>query len=202
MEGSLGTIEVICGGMFSGKSEELCRRIRRAGIAKLDIQVFKPVIDNRSKNGTVKSHIGNEENAISIEQPSDIFKYLHPKVSFVAIDEAQFFSDEIVDVCEELANMGIRVVVAGLDTDFRGKPFGPIPALMAIAESVTKLRAICMVCGRDACRTLRIIDGKPADEDSPTVLIGASEKYEARCRECFEKEKKRTRTPEMALSDC
>ena len=177
-----GWLEVICGSMFSGKSEELIRRVRRAQFAKQQIQVFKPVIDNRYSEEAVVSHNGTSVTCKPIESSSQIFAHLKPDTEIIAIDEVQFFDDNIVEVVTALADKGYRVIVAGLDQDFRGEPFGPVPALMAIAESVTKLQAVCSVCGSPASRTQRLINGKPASYDDPVILVGASESYEARCR--------------------
>ncbi|MCR4433005.1 MAG: thymidine kinase [Coprothermobacterota bacterium] len=181
-----GWIEVIAGCMFSGKSEELIRRVKRARIAKQKVQVFKPALDNRFSESHVVSHDGGSTQAINLEHPEDIFRFVDPDTQVVAIDEAQFFSPELVEVCQELADQGVRVIVAGLDMDFRGEPFGCMPELLAIAEKVDKLQAICMVCGEPASRTQRVIEGKPASYFDPVVLLGASEKYEARCRNCHE----------------
>ncbi len=181
-----GWIEVICGSMFSGKSEELIRRIKRARYAKQQVQVFKPQIDNRFSNDEVVSHDGSSTTAINISHPEEIINRLQPNTQVVAIDEVQFFNDDIINVCQTLADQGLRVIAAGLDTDFRSEPFGPTPGLMAVAEYVDKLHAICMVCGNLASRTQRLIDGEPAPYAGPTVLIGASESYEARCRHCHE----------------
>ncbi len=185
-----GSLEVICGSMFSGKSEELIRRVKRAQIARQKVQVFKPSVDNRFGINKVSSHSGLEETALPVDHPHDILDLLEDSTQVVAIDEVQFFVNEVVDICDTLAHKGYRVIVAGLDMDFRGEPFGPMPFLMAIAESVDKLRAICVVCGADASHSQRIIDGRPADYDSPTVLIAASEKYEARCRSCHQTPRK------------
>lgn len=179
-----GSLEVICGSMFSGKSEELIRRIKRAQIAKLKVQVFKPSLDNRFDVYEVVSHSGFKFKAIPVVHPDEILEHVEFDTQVVAIDEVQFFSDEIIDVCEKLANRDLRVIVAGLDMDFRGEPFGPVPFLMAKAESVDKIRAICSVCGENASRSQRLINGSPAENDSPTILVGASENYEARCRAC------------------
>ena len=176
------SMEVICGSMFCGKTEELIRRLRRAIIAKRHVQVFKPAIDNRYVVEKVHSHAGMEIDAIPIDDIMDIYKYLKPDTDVIGIDEAQFFSSKIISVAENLVNNGIRVIFAGLDTDFRGEPFGSMPALMARAERVDKLHAICMVCGEDASRTQRLVDGKPAHYDDPLVIVGTSEMYEARCR--------------------
>ncbi|MCD6400966.1 MAG: thymidine kinase [Anaerolineales bacterium] len=177
-----GFVEVITGSMFCGKTEELIRRLRRAVIAKQKVQVFKPGIDIRYDEGKVTSHGGHNYEAIPIQKPDEIFEYLENDTTVVAIDEAQFFDDEIVPITQRLANQGIRVIIAGLDMDFRGEPFGPMPILMAKAEKVDKLHAICVICGEDASRTQRLVDGKPAKYDDPIVIVGASEMYQARCR--------------------
>lgn len=177
-----GSIEVITGSMFCGKTDELIRRLRRATIAHQNVQVFKPVIDNRYGVRKVTSHAGSEYEAQPITKAVEVFDYLEDDTTVVAIDEAQFFDGEIVNVVQQLAEHGIRVIVAGLDTDFRGKPFGQMPVLMAVAEDVDKLHAICMVCGEAASRTQRLINGKPAKYDDPVVVVGAAELYEARCR--------------------
>ncbi|MED4925501.1 thymidine kinase [Anoxybacillus geothermalis] len=177
-----GWLEVICGSMFSGKSEELIRRIRRAQFAKQEVKVFKPTIDNRYREDAVVSHNGNSVIAIPVATPAEMFRYISAATDVVAIDEVQFFSDDIIDVVQTLADRGYRVIAAGLDQDFRGEPFGPVPALMAIAESVTKLQAVCTVCGAPASRTQRLINGAPASYDDPVILVGASEAYEPRCR--------------------
>ncbi len=181
-----GWIEVICGSMFSGKTEELLRRLRRAAIARQKVQLFKPAIDNRYGVTTVASHDGAKWEGVVLNDAAEIFDHLEPDTLVIAIDEVQFFDDNVVDVCETLALQGKRVIVAGLDLDFRGEPFGPMPALMAKAESVRKLHAICMVCGGEASRTQRLIDGKPAFYEDPVVMIGAAEAYEARCRGCHQ----------------
>ncbi len=181
-----GWLEVICGSMFSGKSEELIRRIKRARYARQKVQVFKPRIDNRYQGDVVVSHDGSQVHAINISSAEDILDLVEEDTAVVAIDEVQFFDDKIIGVCQKLADSGYRVIVAGLDTDFRGIPFGPTPDLMAIAEYVDKLQAICMSCGSPANRTQRLIDGEPAPFDGPLVLIGARESYEARCRHCHE----------------
>jgi len=181
-----GTIEVITGSMFSGKTDELIRRLRRATIARQKVQVFKPAIDNRYTVEKVTSHAGSDFAALPIQSAADIPARLHPDTTVVAIDEAQFFDAEVVRITQEMADRGIRVIVAGLDTDFRGEPFGPMPVLMAKAEVVDKLHAICMVCGEPASRTQRLVNGRPAHYDDPVVIVGASELYEARCREHHE----------------
>lgn len=179
-----GRIEVICGSMFSGKSEELIRRVRRAEIARQKIQVFKPSIDNRYGAGTVNSHDGSAWEAIAIDSPRTILDHLLTDTTVVGIDEAQFFDESVIDVCRDLAGRDIRVIVTGLDLDFRGEPFGPIPDLIAMAEQVDKLHAICVVCGQEASRSQRLIDGQPANYNDPIIMIGAKESYEARCRHC------------------
>ncbi len=179
-----GWVEVICGCMFSGKTEELIRRLRRAQIARQQVQVFKPLIDTRYGTERVRSHNGLDIEAIPVPHAQAILEHLQPGTTVVGIDEAQFFDWEIADVVQELAERGIRVIVAGLDMDFRGEPFGPMPLLMAQAEQVDKLHAICVVCGAPATRTQRLINGRPARYDDPVILVGGSETYEARCRRC------------------
>lgn len=181
-----GRVELICGSMFSGKTEELIRRIRRAEIARQQVQVYKPAIDTRYHEEQVTSHNGLGFKAQPVSSAMAILADLAPETTVVAIDEVQFFDPEVVHVCESLADRGIRVICAGLDTDFRGVPFGPMPDLMARAEEVNKLHAICVVCGEDASRTQRLINGKPAAFDDPVVLVGAAEVYEARCRQHHE----------------
>src|SRR5215217_5675653 len=177
-----GSIEVVCGSMFSGKTDELIRRLVRATIAKQKVQVFKPAIDIRYAVEKVTSHAGSDYDAIPIQNATEIRDRVDPDTTVIAIDEAQFFDSGIVQIAEELASRGIRVLVAGLDTDFRGEPFGPMPLLMSRAEHVDKLHAICMICGDEASRTQRLVNGKPARFDDPVVIVGASELYEARCR--------------------
>lgn len=178
-----GWVEVICGSMFSGKSEELIRRVRRATYGKLTVRVFKPAIDNRyAAEDTVVTHNGTSTIARPIKNSKDILDYVDEDVEVVGIDEVQFFDEDIVDVIDYLANSGIRVIAAGLDTNFRGEPFGPMPQLMALSEATTKLNAICPVCGSPASRTQRLINGKPASYDDPEILVGAAESYEPRCR--------------------
>jgi thymidine kinase len=177
-----GSIEVVCGSMFSGKTDELIRRLVRATIAKQKVQVFKPAIDIRYAVEKVTSHAGANYDAIPVSNASNILEKIDADTTVAGIDEAQFFDPEIVNVAQELAARGIRVLVAGLDMDFRGEPFGPMPLILAKAERVDKLHAICMVCGDDASRTQRLVNGKPARYDDPVVIVGASELYEARCR--------------------
>jgi thymidine kinase len=181
-----GWIEVICGGMFSGKSEELIRRVRRARIARQQVAVFKPAIDDRYHAEAIASHDGELMKARPVKRAEEIKAGVTPDIHVVAIDEVQFFDEAIVDVCQHLADRGMRVICAGLDQDFRGRPFGPTPILLAVAEFVTKLQAICVRCGGPASRTQRLIDGKPAREDDPVIRVGAAEQYEARCRHCHE----------------
>jgi len=178
-----GRIEVICGSMFSGKSEELIRRVRRAQIARQRVQVFKPALDERYDRRQVASHDGARMEAVPVRTSADILELLEGDVTVAAIDEAQFLDDGIVKVAQVLADRGVRVIVAGLDMDFRGEPFGPMPQILALAESVDKLQAICMVCGAPASRTQRLVNGVPARYTDPIILIGARESYEARCRE-------------------
>jgi thymidine kinase len=178
-----GRIEVICGSMFCGKTEELIRRVRRATIAKQTVQAFKPMIDHRYGIERVTSHDGQNIEAQPVAKAGEIPALLSPKTTVVAIDEAQFFDVAIVPIVEDLAERGIRVICAGLDLDFRGEPFGPMPDLLAHAEEVTKLHAICVVCGEQASRTQRLVNGSPARYDDPIIMIGAKEVYEARCRE-------------------
>lgn len=181
---SRGRVELICGSMFSGKTEELIRRLRRAVIARQKVQVFKPLIDDRYHEKRVTSHNGLDFDARPVSFASEILNQVDPDTTVIAIDEVQFFDADVIDICEELADLGKRVICAGLDTDFRGVPFGPMPDLMARAEEVDKLHAICVVCGEEANRTQRLINGQPAAYDDPIVLVGAAEVYEARCRQC------------------
>lgn len=184
MRHTYGRIEIICGSMFSGKTEELIRRLRRAQIARQKVQVFKPAIDDRYHLEKVTSHNGLAFEAQPVKYSNDILTQLDTDTTVVAIDEVQFFDTAVVDVCEKLADEGKRVICAGLDTDFRGVPFGPMPDLVARSEMVDKLHAICVICGDEASRTQRLIDGEPAASDDPVVLVGAAEVYEARCRNC------------------
>jgi thymidine kinase len=177
-----GSVEVVCGSMFSGKTDELIRRLRRAVIARQHVQVFKPAIDMRYAVEKVASHAGTDFDAIPISEAAEIRSLLDKDATVVAIDEAQFFDHEIIKIVDELAEKKVRVIVAGLDTDFRGEPFGPMPELMARAERVDKLQAICMICGEPASRTQRLVNNKPARYDDPVVIVGAAEMYEARCR--------------------
>lgn len=172
--------------MFSGKTEELIRRARRAQIAKQKLRVFKPAIDDRYGVEKLASHNGVSFDAISVNEAGDILTLVEPDVDVVIIDEVQFFDEGIIEACDALADAGKRVIVAGLDNNFRGEPFGPVPPLMAQADEVTKLHAICVVCGAPATRTQRLINGQPASYDDPIIKVGASEAYEARCRQCHE----------------
>lgn len=183
---SRGRIEVICGSMFSGKTEELIRRLRRAQIARQKIQVFKPIIDNRYHAERVTSHNGADFEAMPVAASLHILEMIDENTTVVAIDEVQFFDTAVIDVCEQLVAQDKRIICAGLDMDFRGVPFGPMPDLLARAELVRKLHAICVVCGEEASRTQRLIDGNPAAFDDPVVLVGAAEVYEARCRQCHQ----------------
>lgn len=173
-----GSIEVICGSMFSGKTEELIRRLKRAQIARLTVEIFKPRTDTRFDANAVVSHNSNSIQSTPVDNSSSIL-LLGSDVEVVGIDEAQFFDDELPNVCTVLANRGVRVIVAGLDMDFRGKPFGPMPQLMAIAESVTKVHAVCVRCGSPALYSYRLVS------DEGTILLGEKESYEPRCRACY-----------------
>jgi thymidine kinase len=185
-----GWIEVVVGPMYSGKSEELIRRIRRAKIARQKVQVFKPEIDIRYSRDDVVTHCGEKEEAIPINSSRDIIRLLDDDTDVVAVDEVQFLDEDIVGILNKIADNNKRVICAGLDMDFRGEPFGCVPKLMAIAEFVDKIQAICMVCGDPATRTQRLIDGKPANYGDKIVLVGATESYEARCRKCHDVPKK------------
>jgi thymidine kinase len=199
VKGNMGWIEVIVGPMFSGKSEELIRRLRRAEIGKQRVQIFKPVIDQRyTKNGIV-SHSGLEIASELVQSGSEVMARIAPRTEVIGIDEAQFLGDSVVDSCVKLADLGKRVIITGLDTDFMGRPFEPIPRLLAVAEEITKLLAICVRCGNPAVHTQRIV----ASEE--LIVVGASGMYEARCRRCFEpqlaqqkieEEKQRISSPE------
>ena len=179
-----GWIEVVAGVMFAGKSEELIRRVRRAIIGRKRVQVFKSHLDDRYGLYSITTHDGVSVEAQPADSSSEIMRQLRSDTEVLAIDEAQFLDPGIVDVCTHLAARGLRVIVAGTDTDFRGEPFGPMPRLLAVAEVVDKLHAICVCCGNPASRNQRLIDGRPARYDSPTIMVGGSESYEARCRHC------------------
>jgi thymidine kinase len=182
-----GWVEVVTGSMFSGKTEELLRRLRRAEIAGQDVIAFTPAVDDRYGDATIGSHEGRQWEATVVDNEGpgvwDIEEHLNGE-EVVAIDEANFFDNDLVNVCEVLAAEGRRVVVSGTDITFRGEPFNPLPQLMATAEYVDKLRAICSVCGEPATRNQRLVDGEPAHIDDPTIVVGAEESYEARCRNC------------------
>src|SRR5213082_3590809 len=180
-----GRIEVIAGVMFSGKSEELIRRVRRAVIAKNQVQVFKSHLDARYAGlYSISTHDGGLVEAEPVDSGEAVMRALRPDTEVVAVDEVQFLDDGIVTAANGLADQGVRIVLAGIDMDFRGLPFGPMPALLAIAEIVDKLQAICVVCGEPASRNQRLVNGRPALWDSPTIMVGGQESYEARCRQC------------------
>jgi thymidine kinase len=180
----LGHIEVVCGPMFCGKSEELIRRLRRAAIARKHVLCVKPAIDDRDPRADIVSHAGSRLAARPIGEARDLLE-LCATTDVVGIDEAQFFGPSIVDVSCRLAADGIVVIVAGLDRDYRGRPFGSMPQLLCLADEVTKLHAVCVRCGRDASLTQRLLDGHPAPFDDATIVVGGPERYEARCRACF-----------------
>ena len=180
-----GWIEVIVGSMFSGKTEELIRRLRRAEIAKQQVEIFKPTIDTRYSTSEVVSHNENSIRSTAIDNSSTIL-LLAGNMDVIGIDEAQFFDENLVEVCNKLADMGIRVIVAGLDMDFRGEPFGPMPGLMACAEFVTKVHAVCMRCGHIAHFSHRLSDTEKL------VMLGEKDSYEPLCRECFQAINKKT----------
>ena len=180
VKGNMGWIEVIVGPMFSGKSEELIRRLRRAEIARQRVQIFKPLIDQRYKANEIVSHSGLEIGSDNVRTAAEVMQKVEPRTEVIGIDEAQFLGDEAVAICTQLADMGKRVIVAGLDTDFMGRPFEPMPRLLAVAEEITKLLAICVRCGNPAVHTQRLV----ASEE--LIVVGATGMYEARCRRCFE----------------
>ncbi len=181
-----GWLEVICGCMFAGKTEELIRRINVLSFANKKMLIFKPMIDNRYSNDEIVSHAGTKIKSIVVERSMDILDHLTDEVQVIAIDEVQFFDKDIVKVCDALADAGKRVMVAGLDKDFRGEPFGVMPELLTSAEFVTKLTAVCQRCGDPATRTQRLLDGKAANYNDPILLVGATDHYEPRCRHCHE----------------
>lgn len=181
-----GWLEVITGCMFAGKTEELIRRIKVLQYAKKNIVVFKPRIDDRYSEVDVVSHAGTSVKSIAISTAAEMLDHITPQSEVIAVDEVQFFDEEMVAIVNQLADEGKRVMVAGLDMDFRGVPFGIMPQLITHAEFVTKLTAVCMKCGAPATRTQRLVDGKPASYYDPIVMVGASESYEARCRHCHE----------------
>lgn len=181
-----GILEVITGCMFAGKTEELIRRINVFKFAKKEVVVFKPKIDNRYSENLIVSHAGSSVKSVLVQKSTEILEFMkqHPEYEIIAIDEVQFFDEDIVLVINNLADAGKRVMVAGLDMNFRGEPFGVMPILMTQAEFVTKLTAVCTQCGSPGTRTQRLVNGKPAKYDDPLILVGASESYEARCRHC------------------
>lgn len=182
-----GWIEVITGSMFSGKSEELIRRVRRSLIAKRRVQVFKSALDDRYEGvRTISSHDGSGVEAIPVRTGTELLEKVHRDTQVVGVDEVQFLDDEVVDVLSLLADRGMRVIVAGIDMDFRGEPFGPMARILTIAETVDKLHAICVRCGGPASRNQRLVDGEPAPYEAPTIQVGGAESYEARCRFCHE----------------
>jgi thymidine kinase len=182
-----GWIEVVTGSMFSGKTEEVLRRLRRAEIAGQEVAAFKPAVDDRYGETTVGSHVGRQWNAAVVPSEGEEIWEVRDQLDgedVVAVDEANFFGPELVDVCQRLADGGRRVVVSGIDQTYRGEPFEPLPQLMAVAEYVDKLQAICSQCGEPATRNQRLVEGEPAHVDDPTIVVGAEESYEARCRNC------------------
>ncbi len=181
-----GKLEVICGSMFSGKTEELIRRMRRAQFAQLKTQVFKHSLDNRLTTENLHSHSGDKISAIAIDTAASLKDLVLPDAQIIGIDEVQFFSIELINVIQGLLEQGKQIITAGLDLDFRGVPFGCMPPLMAIADNVTKLKAVCIACGNDAHFTQRLVNDKPAKFTDPIILIGAQECYQARCRTCYE----------------
>lgn len=182
----IGQLTVITGCMFSGKTEELIRLVRRAMHARRTVQVFKSSLDTRCETQVIRTHDGATLNAVAKRTAADIQAALWPDVDVVGIEEVQFFDEAIVSLCVRLADIGVHVICAGLDQDFRGLPFRFMPRLLAVADNVVKLHAICKRCGEPASRTQRLVDGKPAGWDDPMILIGAEETYEARCRRCHE----------------
>ena len=182
-----GWIEVVTGSMFSGKTEEVLRRLRRAEIAGQEVAAFKPAVDDRYGETTVGSHVGRQWNAAVVPSEGEGVWEIRERLNgedVVAVDEANFFGPELVDVCQRLADGGRRVVISGIDQTYRGEPFEPLPQLMAVAEYVDKLQAICSQCGEPATRNQRLVEGEPAHVDDPTIVVGAEESYEARCRNC------------------
>ena len=190
-----GFIEVICGSMFSGKTEELVRRLKRAQYARQKIQVFKPKIDNRYSEDHVQSHDASKIRSYTVDQASAILELVDNNTRVVGIDEAQFFDEAVVEVAQKLAYRGIRVIVAGLDMDYRGQPFGPMPILLAVAENVTKLTAVCVVCGQPATRTQRLMESTSPSARNEQIVVGAGELYEPRCRFCHEPHNAEVRAP-------
>ena len=186
MNASRGAITIICGSMFSGKTEELIRLVRRAMHARKRVQVFKSSLDTRCETSVIRTHDDTRFNAVSVPDAKTLESLLEPGVQVVGIEEVQFLDDAVVPLCQRLADQGVQVFVAGLDQDFRGLPFSFMPRLLALADNVMKLHAICKVCGEEASRTQRLVNGRPAAWDEPTILIGADDTYEARCRRCHQ----------------
>ncbi|MCB9498439.1 MAG: thymidine kinase [Bacillales bacterium] len=182
----VGSIEVICGPMFAGKTEELLRRVRRLEYAKKNVVLFKPQIDDRYDKSYIVSHNQNKALCVALKQADEMLEYVKDDTDCVVIDEFQFLDDNAVDIALHFAKMGKRIIVSGLDKDFRGEPFTNMPRILALADSVTKLSAICVKCGEAATCTQRMVNGKPAPYDNPQILVGASESYEARCATCHE----------------
>jgi len=180
----LGSLTVICGSMFSGKTEELIRLVRRAMHAKKVVQVFKSSLETRCDTTLIRTHDGISFSAYTVRNSAEMEHMILPEVQVVGIEEVQFFDDKVVELCKILADRGVHVIAAGLDQDFRGMPFSFMPQLLAVADNVMKLHAICKVCGEEASRTQRLVDGLPARYDDPIILVGAEESYEARCRRC------------------
>ncbi len=187
-----GRLEVICGSMFSGKSEELIRRLKRAQIAQLQTLIFKHSLDTRKTIEYIHAHNGDKIKAFAVESAEQIRDFIFEQADVIGIDEVQFFKPEIITIILELIDQKKRVIVAGLDLDFRGLPFGCMPSLLAIADTITKLNAVCMSCGNDAYYSQRLVNGQPARYNDPIIVIGAEECYQARCRECFKIDKKPT----------
>lgn len=186
---SKGSLEVICGSMFSGKTDELIRQIVRAQFAQLNTIIFKHCLDDRKTIEYIHSHNGKKLKAIAIENPQSILELVFEEVDVIGIDEIQFFDQNIINVVIDLIEKGKRIIVAGLDLDFRGNPFGSVPALLAIADSVTKLCAVCVQCGDEAHFSQRLVNGKPASYEDQLIMAGAEEHYQARCRNCYEIDK-------------
>jgi thymidine kinase len=181
-----GSLEVICGSMFSGKSEELIRRLRRAELAQLKVQIFKHTLDNRKTMDHIHAHNGSKIGAIALDSYENLASFVLPQTQVIGIDEVQFFDPLIVRSIYQFVMSGKRVITAGLDLDFKGLPFGCMPALLALADSVTKLKAVCMECNDDAHFTQRLVNGQPAKISDPLIVIGAQECYQARCRTCYQ----------------
>lgn len=183
--GSKGKLEVVCGSMFSGKSEELIRRLKRQKIAQKEVIVIKPTMDTRREVDFVTSHDGNKIAAFAVEHATEIYDLVTPTTNVIGIDEAQFFSHELISVVMDLLDKNIDIIVAGLNLDFRAVPFGPMPTLMALSDTVTKLSAICVLCGQEAFFSQRLVDGLPARYEDKIIQVGAQEAYQARCRSCY-----------------